>query len=193
MRSTTDTTTRRRRFTVATTAATALSLVGAAGCGSDAPSADADAVGAPEAATIEVTTIDYAYVGLPTEVAAGTGVTLVNDSETEVHEFVAVRLADDEERSVADLVQLPPDEFGALLADVETVIVAPPMGDGLVVEGTGLLAEPGRYAVLCVIPTGADPDEYLAAAAQADGGPPDVAGGPPHIVEGMFAELTVTG
>jgi len=142
---------------------------------------------------VEVTTIDYAYVGLPTELSAGTEVRLVNDSTTEVHEFVAVRLPDDEARSVADLVQLPPEEFGALLADVETVIVAPPSSDGLVVEGTGVLAEPGRYAIVCVIPTGADPQEYLAAAAEAEGGPPDVAGGPPHIVEGMFAEVTVTG
>ena len=78
-------------------------------------------------------------------------------------------------------------------AGVDTVIVAPPSGDGLVVEGTGVLTEPGRYAIICVIPTGADPGEYLAAAAEAEGGPPDVAGGPPHIVEGMFAELTVTG
>jgi hypothetical protein len=43
-----------------------------------------------------------------------------------------------------------------------------------------------------VIPTGADPDEYLAAAAEAEGGPPDVAGGPPHIAAGMFAELVVS-
>jgi hypothetical protein len=63
--------------------------------------------------------------------------------------------------------------------------------DSDVVEGTGTLSEAGRYALICVIPTGADPDEYLAAAAASEGGPPDVEGGPPHIVQGMFAELTV--
>lgn len=170
----------------------------AAGCGSDSPAADTDTgtdtgTDVASADVVEVATIDYAYVDLPSEVPAGTEFRLVNDSEAEVHEFVAVRLADDDDRPVADLVQLPPDEFGALLAGVDTVIVAPPSGDGLVVEGTGVLTEPGRYAIICVIPTGADPDEYLAAAAEAEGGPPDVAGGPPHIVEGMFAELTVTG
>jgi len=139
-----------------------------------------------------VTAIDYGYTALPTEVAAGTEVRFVNDSEVEAHEFVAVRLAEDEERSVAELMQLPPAEFGALLSDVATVIIAPPAAEGVVVEGTGRLDEPGRYAIVCVIPTGADPNEYLAAAAEAEGGPPEVDGGPPHIAQGMFAELTVT-
>ena len=59
-------------------------------------------------------------------------------------------------------------------------------------EGDGTLTEPGRYLVLCAIPTGADPGEYLAAAAASEGGPPEgVAGGPPHFVNGMWAEVTV--
>jgi hypothetical protein len=170
---------------------TALVAVGAlaAGCGDDADDAEPTTPDAP----VEVTAIDYAYVDLPAEVAAGTEFRLVNDSEVEVHEFVAVRLDDDEERTVSELVQLPPAEFGGLLAGVETVIIAPPAADGTVVEGTGVLDEPGRYAIVCVIPTGADPDEYLAAAAEAEGGPPEVDGGPPHIAEGMFAEVVVTG
>ncbi|MDZ7732776.1 MAG: hypothetical protein U5R31_06345 [Acidimicrobiia bacterium] len=59
------------------------------------------------------------------------------------------------------------------------------------VEGDGVIDEPGRYAFICAIPTGADPQEYLAAAAEAEGGPPQVEGGPPHFVEGMYAEVTV--
>jgi hypothetical protein len=53
------------------------------------------------------------------------------------------------------------------------------------------LSEPGRYAVICAIPTGADPAEYLEAAAEAEGGPPEVAGGPPHLAMGMYGEVTV--
>lgn len=161
----------------------------AAACGDDSEDSGPTAPDAP----VEVTAIDYAYVDLPAEVAAGTEFRLVNDSDVEVHEFVAVRLADDEDRAVSELVQLPPDQFGALLAGVETVIIAPPSAEGMVVEGTGVLDEPGRYAIVCVIPTGADPDEYLAAAAAAEGGPPEVDGGPPHTAEGMFAEIVVTG
>jgi hypothetical protein len=45
--------------------------------------------------------------------------------------------------------------------------------------------------VICVIPTGAVPDDYLAAAAAAEGGPPEVAGGPPHLAKGMYGEVIV--
>ncbi len=38
------------------------------------------------------------------------------------------------------------------------VSVAPPEAPGNVVEGELVLDEPGRYALLCFIPTGADPD-----------------------------------
>jgi len=185
--------TRTRTITArSSTIALAALLAVSTACGDDAEDATSDD-GPSRSEPIEVTAIDYAYVGLPAEVPAGTEFQLVNDSDVEAHEFVAVRLADDEDRGVSDLVQLPPAEFGALLAGVETVIIAPPEAAGMVVEGTGALTEPGRYAIVCVIPTGADPDEYLAAAAQADGGPPDVAGGPPHIAEGMYAEVVVTG
>ena len=142
---------------------------------------------------VEVGAIDYAYTGLPATIAAGTELQLSNESDSEVHELVAIRLPDDEQRSVDELVRLPPEELAAFFPNVETVIVAAPGEVGIPVEGTGVLTEPGRYAVICVIPTGADPAEYLAAAAAAEGGPPDVAGGPPHIVNGMFGEIVVEG
>jgi len=165
-----------------------------AACGSDGPSGESVGNDASEIeGPVAVVAVDYAYVDLPAEVPAGTSFELRNDSDIEVHEFVAVRLPEDETRSVADLVQLPPDQLGALFAGVQTVIVAPPGEVGVAVEGTGVLDEAGRYAIVCVIPTGADVEEYLTAAAEAEGGPPDVAGGPPHIAQGMFAELTVTG
>lgn len=48
----------------------------------------------------------------------------------------------------------------------------------------------GRYAVVCFIPTGADPQAYLEAAQTSDG-PPQVAGGEPNVAKGMFAEVVV--
>ena len=74
----------------------------------------------------------------------------------------------------------------------ESEIMGLEMCGEIAAVGDGTLAEPGRYVVLCLIPTGADPAEYLAAAATSDG-PPQVDGGPPHIAHGMFAELVVTG
>ncbi len=173
-----------------------------AGCGDDdvaaapetttttaAPTTTTEAAPAP----VAVKAVDYAYVGLPATVEAGTAFTLENTSETELHELVAVRLPDDETRSAAELLALPPEEVAAFFPGVTTVIIAPPGDNGFPVEGTGVLDEPGRYLILCAIPTGADPAEYLAAAAESEGGPPDVPGGPPHFVQGMFGEITVEG
>lgn len=187
---TTGTRRRRRSVRVGVMAAAAVAPIGLAACGSDE---DDSAEPAAEAGPVEIGAIDYAYTDVPESVAAGTQLALRNDSDVEVHELVAVKLPEDEERSIDELVQLPPEELEAtLLPNVTTVIIAPPEGEGMAVVGDGALSEPGRYALICVIPTGADPDEYLAAAAESEG-PPDVAGGPPHIVEGMFAEVIVTG
>ncbi len=157
----------------------------------DAPLADESTDTDTTADTVDVRAIDYAYVDVPTSVAAGTSFALTNESEDEAHELVAVRLPDDEQRPVAELVALPPEEFGPLMEGVRTVVLAAPNEGGIAVVGDGSLDEPGRYALFCIIPIGADPEEYLAKAATSDG-PPDVAGGPPHMVEGMFAEITVT-
>lgn len=172
----------------------ALTLVATA-CAADEEAVVTTAPSTTEAgpATVTVTGVDYGYEGLPESVPVGTTLVFENASTVEVHELVAIRLPDDETRPVAELVQLPPEELAAFFPGVETVLIAPPASDGFAVEGTGELTEPGRYAIVCVIPTGAVPDEYLAAAAEAEGGPPDVAGGPPHIANGMFAELTVEG
>jgi plastocyanin len=185
----------RRRNAIAATLATAILV---AACSSiDDSSQDQPApeptTTAVASAAVDVVAIDYAYVGLPSEIDAGTTIRLTNESGSELHEFVAIRLPDDEARPVAELMQLPPDELAAFFPLVETVILAPPGAEGFAVEGTGVLTEPGRYAIICAIPTGADPDEYMAAAAESEGGPPEVAGGPPHIAHGMFAEVVVNG
>jgi len=74
------------------------------------------------------------------------------------------------------------------------VSIAFPGEEGMAVVGSPTLTEPGRYALICAIPTGADPQAYrdLFAAPPSDNeGPPDIPGGPPHFTQGMFAELTV--
>lgn len=137
--------------------------------------------------------VDYAFVGLPDTVAAGTEFTVVNDAPEELHELVAFRLPEGEERGLDELAQLAPAELEGLLGAPATVLLAPPGGEQIAAVGDGTLTEPGRYAVMCFIPTGADPQEYLQAAAETEEGPPQVDGGPPHFVHGMVAELTVEG
>lgn len=62
--------------------------------------------------------------------------------------------------------------------DGETVVPGAVMGDGT-------LTEPGRYAIVCFLPVGSD-DSILESEV------PPQSDAPPHITQGMFAELTVT-
>ncbi|CAN5723659.1 hypothetical protein BH24ACT3_BH24ACT3_15990 [soil metagenome] len=160
--------------------------------GADADDAGDDA-GDPAAGSVEVTSVDYAYEGLPDRVATGTMLSLTNESQAEVHELVAFLLPDDEDRSAEELVALPEGELmGILAGPPATVLVAPPSGAPQVMAlGDGTLSGAGRYLYFCAIPIGADPDAYLAAAAESTGGPVSVPGGPPHFVEGMYGEVVV--
>lgn len=168
-------------------------LIATPACGgSDDPAAPVEAPTAETPAPVEVTAVDFAFQGLPDTVPAGTVFALANDADTELHEFVAIRLPDDETRPVAEIVANP-DDLVALFPNVATVLLAPPGEAPIAAVGDGTLTEPGRYAIICAIPTGADPAEYLAAAAESEGGPPEVAGGPPHFVHGMFGEIVVEG
>ena len=139
-----------------------------------------------------VTGADFSFQNLPREVDAGTELRFTNASPRELHEMVVIRIPDSERRPVADLVRLPEAEQGAIFGSAEPamVLLAPPGGgETIKAVGDGKIAEPGRYAVVCFIPTGADPQAYLNA--PQTGGPPQVAGGPPHVAQGMFGEITV--
>lgn len=167
-------------------AVAAVAALLAAACGDDDDSSSADDDG-----SVEVVAVDYRFEDLPGSVPQGTRLTLRNESTIELHELVVLRLPDGEERSVDQLLALPEEEL-EFLADSEPtmVLIAPPGGPGQAVVGDGSVLEPGRYAVICAIPLGADPAAYIEAAQTSDG-PPDVAGGPPHFAEGMYAELVV--
>ena len=143
--------------------------------------------------TKTVTAADYSFQNLPKEVDAGTEFTLKNSSNKELHEMVVIRLKDEEKRPVSQLVTLPEAEAErAFAGEPVMVLLAPPNGGEMIkAVGDGKITEKGRYAVICGIPTGADPAAYLAAAQSSQGGPPNVPGGPPHLVQGMFGEITV--
>ncbi len=144
--------------------------------------------------TKTVTAVDYSFQNLPKSVDAGTTLTLKNSSDKELHEMVAFRIPDNERRSVQELVNLPEAEQEAIFGGGPPafVLTAPPGGAEMIKSlGDGTLTEKGRYAVTCFIPTGADPAAYLQAAQSASDGPPQVAGGPPHVTQGMYGEITV--
>lgn len=145
-----------------------------------------------ETDVIEVRLVDFGFDGLPDTAPAGSRLTVVNDAEAELHEVVAFALPDDEERPVSELAILDPGELAGTLGEPVTVLLAAPGGEQIPAVGDGTLTDPGRYALMCFIPTGADAQEYLEAAADPDQeGPPQVEGGPPHFVHGMYAELII--
>jgi hypothetical protein len=139
--------------------------------------------------TVEVTAVDYAFEGLPETIAAGSRLSVTNASENnEAHELVAIRIPDDETRPVDELVQLPEAEIDAIFGAAEpatVILTAPGDTDTVLALGDGTISEPGRYAVVCFIPVGADPDEVLNATGPIEGD------APPHAAQGMFAEVTV--
>lgn len=143
--------------------------------------------------TKTVTAVDYRYEDLPKTVKAGTTLTLKNESAKELHEMVIIRLPDNEKRSVDELAKLPESELEGLFTGPPAAVLIRPPGDAAEIKalGDGKLTEKGRYVVFCAVPTGADPAEYLKAAEAAQGGPPQVAGGPPHLTQGMYGEITV--
>lgn len=187
-----------RTIRTATTLA-CLGLLGGIGsaCGDDAgasPSSTAvheHTSDGPEAMTVEIDGVDYGFEHVPESVAAGTRISFTNRSAKELHELVAFRV--DTDTPLPDLLATPPEELEAVLGAPVTVLLQPPGApEPIVAVGDGTLTEPGRYVLLCFIPIGADPDEYMAAVAAAGGGKPEgVAGGPPHFTAGMAAELTV--
>jgi len=145
---------------------------------------------------VEVVASDFAFGGIPETVAPGTRFALTNASDKELHEMVVFRIVDTETRPIDELVALPEAELQAVLVPGPPTMVQltfPGSDEAIPAVGDGTVTEPGRYAVVCFIPEGVDPQEYMAAAEQSGDGPPDVEGGPPHVAKGMYAEFTVEG
>lgn len=144
--------------------------------------------------TIGVDGVDYGYENLPAEIEAGTTLTFTNTSDAEFHEMVVIRIPDEETRPVSELALLPQEESDAIFANSmpALVSVAAPGEEGMPVLGDGVISEPGRYAVVCFIPIGADPQAVMDAMQSESSTPPDLGDGPPHVTAGMYAELNVT-
>ena len=163
-----------------------------------------------EGPSVAVSGVEYAFVGLPTSVPAGTALTFTNDG-VEMHEIVVNRLADDVTESFEELMAL--NESGVDLEaegyiDTEfgdQMLLAVP---GQTAEGAITLEREGRYVALCFIPTGLEsakleelgvdlstlgPDtdpSTLSPEVQAYLG--EVWANPPHMAQGMIQEFVVT-
>ncbi len=139
--------------------------------------------GAAGQAAIQVTALEYRYVGLPTSVPAQTRLTLTN-AGAEVHQIVVARRADGVDMTW-DRLLAEPDPVRDGLMTLEGQSFAPP-GATAATEIT--LTRPGTYFAVCFIPQG-----VTSIPAQRDtpdsGAAPD---GPAHYLLGMRQEFTVT-
>lgn len=148
---------------------------------------------APVSGIIPITGHDYSFEGVPELVASGSELTFSNASEVEFHEMVVMRIVDGETRSLDELLALPEEESESL-AEFQGVLVAFPGEDAINPEGgdsSVTVTEPGRYAVFCFIPQGADPEAVRTAMTAPGDEGPDLEGGPPHFTLGMVSEFQV--
>ncbi len=162
---------------------------------------EAETDGATTAGSIEVSGVDYAFVGLPTSVPAGTELTFRNDG-TEFHEMAVVKI-NDETTPLEELMAMPEEETEAITEFVGFLSTMP----GTLAEGSVSLTAPGRYVVLCFIPQGSDPAVFeetgfdptiIDENTDPSTLPPEVQellteieSNPPHMALGMVQEFTV--
>jgi plastocyanin len=145
----------------------------------------------PVSGTINVIGQDYSFEGVPEVAASGAEFTFTNNSEVEVHEMVLVKVADLETRTIEELLELSEEESETLV-EFQGHLMALPGEEGSNPEGSGssiTVTEPGRYAIVCFIPQGADPE--VVAEAMAGGGEGHIGDGTPHALLGMVAEFQV--
>jgi hypothetical protein len=149
-------------------------------------------------AAVEVLATEYAFGGLPEELASGpTVVSLTNNGE-EMHEIILVRKNDGVTASAEELLALPEDEALAQVQMVGMAFAAPGETGHTVAD-----LAPGDYIAVCFIPEGTTPEVLEQMMAAESGGPTGATGPegsapmgsepPPHFVHGMVQEFTVTG
>jgi len=157
--------------------------------------AQSDDEATAESTPVDVRGGEYAYVGLPTSLPAGSSLGFTNDG-AEVHELALARIGDDVTESLEELLAME-DPVGAGLVEIigDTPLFAAP---GAVAEGTLSLEREGRYVAICFIPQGLTDMAVMEQAMTAesmDELPEDVQAilsGAPHFTLGMLQEFTVT-
>jgi len=115
---------------------------------------------------VEVTGLDYSFEGIPEEVTSGdVAFQFTNDGE-EPHEMLIVRINDDADMTIDEIIELPQREAQELVTS-EAATFAEPGGTDWTMNNL----EAGSYAALCFVET---------------------ADGVPHVVEGMVYPFEVT-
>jgi hypothetical protein len=121
---------------------------------------------------VEVEGVEYAFEGVPETVPAGEVAFNLTNAGAEMHEIGVVRVNDGVTETAEELLQLPESEVDSKVTFLGGAFAPPGESDATIST-----LEPGRYVVACFVPTGTTPET------EGDG--------PPHALEGMYAEFTV--
>lgn len=151
---------------------------------SDVDTAALASCGFPE---IKINAREFALDGVPTdEVVPGTVAVTVTNAGAAPHAEIVARIADAEKRPVSELAKLPYDRLSTLLEPVGAVRVDPGR------TATAFLRlTPGRYALLCPVPTAPTPAPTTTRAERATRTPAPAPPGPPSYTKGEFGEFRV--
>ena len=173
-------------------------LIGAlAACSNSTPPAGSSADPSPMASAespatsplgadgVTVTGVEYGYQGVPDSAKAGTVVTFVNGGN-EVHEIVAIRRNAGVTTTLDELLAMPEEESNKLVSFLGVAVASP----GETAPETITLDQPGNYIFICFIPVGTT--ELPSLAPDATPNESLLPDGPPHFVQGMVAEFSVT-
>ncbi len=118
--------------------------------------------------SVDVTAVEYAYQGAPTELDAGRVSFAMRNDGVEEHEMVLFRLNDGVEASSFDELMAEGEDAMANLTFTGVAFGGPDTTSYTAVD-----LEPGTYFLVCFIPVGGGED------------------GPPHFMEGMHQTITV--
>jgi hypothetical protein len=130
------------------------------------------------ATPITITATEYKFTGTDALKAGGAFAVTFKNEGTELHELHVAKLADGETRPMDDIVADPTAESKTTAAGHSFAC------PGATAPAAGVnLTTPGRYIVLCYIPTGA----------KADTDPKDFGKlGMPHAMQGMAVEIDIS-
>lgn len=118
--------------------------------------------------SVDVTAVEYAYQGVPTELSAGRVSFAMANEGVEEHEMVLFRRNDGVDATFDELME----QGEEAMANLTFTGVA--FGGPDTTSYTAVDLEPGTYFLVCFIPVGGGED------------------GPPHFMEGMQQTITVS-
>jgi hypothetical protein len=133
---------------------------------------------------VSLTTSEYAFGGLPTELAAGPAVFTVQNIGEEFHEVLVMRKNDGVTETAEEILALPEEE-----AMTKATMVGAAFGAPGGTSFTTMDLEAGDYIAVCFLPQGATPELMAQMTGPESSLPPGA--GPPHAMAGMVQEFTV--